>query len=35
VEQDGEWSPKTCLFVIAFGLSFVLSWYLLPQLFFS
>ncbi len=35
VEEDGEWTPKAWLFATAFGLSFFVSWYLLPALFFS
>jgi hypothetical protein len=35
VEDLGEWSPKGWLYATAFGLSFFLSWYLLPALFFA
>jgi pimeloyl-ACP methyl ester carboxylesterase len=35
VEAGDEWSPKAWLYAIAFGLSFVLSWFLLPHLFLS
>ena len=35
VEDLGEWSPKAWLYATAFGLSFFLSWYLLPALFFA
>ena len=35
VEGDTEWTPKAWLYATAFGLSFFLSWYLLPALFFS
>ena len=35
VEEDGEWTPKAWLYATAFGLSFFISWYLLPALFFS
>ena len=35
VEDDGEWTPKAWLYATAFGLSFFLSWYLLPALYFS
>ena len=34
VEEDEEWSPKAWLYATAFGLSFFVSWYLLPALFF-
>jgi hypothetical protein len=35
VDEDEEWTPKAWLYATAFGLSFFLSWYLLPALFFS
>jgi ABC-type Fe3+ transport system permease subunit len=35
VEEEGEWTPKAWLYATAFGLSFFVSWYLLPALFFS
>ena len=36
VEEEGEeWTPKAWLYATAFGLSFFISWYLLPALFFS
>ena len=35
VEEDEEWTPRAWLYATAFGLSFFLSWYLLPALFFS
>ncbi len=35
VEESGEWSPKAWLYATALGLSFFVSWYLLPALFFS
>lgn len=35
VEEDNEWTPKAWLYATTFGLSFFLSWYLLPALFFS
>ncbi len=35
VEDLGEWTPKAWLYATAFGLSFFVSWYLLPALFFS
>ncbi len=35
VEEGNEWSPKAWLYATAFGISFLLSWYLLPALFFS
>ena len=35
VEDLGEWSPRGWLYATAFGLSFFLSWYLLPALFFA
>jgi endonuclease/exonuclease/phosphatase (EEP) superfamily protein YafD len=35
VEEDEEWTPKAWLYATAFGLSFFLSWFLLPALFFS
>jgi ABC-type Fe3+ transport system permease subunit len=35
VEEGNEWTPKAWLYATAFGLSFLLSWYLLPALFFS
>jgi hypothetical protein len=31
----GEWSPKAWLYAIAFIVSFVFSWFLLPHLLFS
>jgi hypothetical protein len=35
VEEGEEWTPKAWLYATAFGLSFFVSWYLLPALFFS
>jgi len=35
VEEGNEWAPKAWLYATAFGISFLLSWYLLPALFFS
>jgi hypothetical protein len=35
VEGRYEWTPRAWLYVIALGVSFFLSWYLLPYLFFS
>jgi hypothetical protein len=35
VEEGSEWTPKAWLYATAFGLSFFVSWYLLPALFFS
>jgi hypothetical protein len=35
VDEDEEWTSKAWLYATAFGLSFFLSWYLLPALFFS
>jgi hypothetical protein len=35
VEEDEEWTPKAWLYATAFGLSFFLSWFLLPALYFS
>ena len=35
VEEGSEWTPKAWLYAVAFGLSFFVSWYLLPALFFS
>ena len=35
VEEIGEWTPRAWLYATAFGLSFFLSWYLLPALFLS
>ena len=35
VEEGSEWSAKAWLYAVAFGLSFFVSWYLLPALFFS
>ena len=35
VEEEGEWSPKAWLYATALGLSFFVSWYLLPALFLS
>ncbi len=32
VEEGDEWSPKAWLYATAFGLSFFISWYLLPAL---
>ena len=34
-EEGDEWSPKAWLYATAFGLSFFVSWYLLPALFLS
>ncbi len=34
-EEGEEWTPKAWLYATAFGLSFFVSWYLLPALFFS
>ena len=34
-EEGDEWTPKAWLYATAFGLSFFVSWYLLPALFFS
>ncbi len=34
-EEGGEWTPTAWLYAIAFGFSFLLSWYLLPALLFS
>jgi hypothetical protein len=34
-EEGEEWTPKAWLYATAFGLSFFISWYLLPALFFS
>src|SRR5215210_8481663 len=35
VDEAEEWTPRAWLYATAFGLSFFLSWYLLPALFFS
>jgi hypothetical protein len=35
VDEGEEWTPRAWLYATAFGLSFFLSWYLLPALFFS
>ena len=35
VEEDSEWTPRAWLYATAFGLSFFVSWYLLPALFVS
>jgi hypothetical protein len=35
LDEGEEWTPKAWLYATAFGLSFFLSWYLLPALFFS
>ncbi len=35
VEEGNEWTPKAWLYATAFGVSFLLSWYLLPALLFS
>jgi len=35
VEGINEWTPRAWLYVIALEVSFFLSWYLLPYLFFS
>ena len=35
VEEGSEWTPKAWLYGTAFGLSFFVSWYLLPALFLS
>ena len=35
VEEGEEWTPRAWLYATAFGVSFFLSWYLLPALFFS
>jgi endonuclease/exonuclease/phosphatase (EEP) superfamily protein YafD len=35
VEEGNEWTPKAWLYATAFGISFLLSWYILPALFFS
>jgi hypothetical protein len=35
VEEGEEWTPKAWHYATAFGLSFFVSWYLLPALFFS
>jgi ABC-type Fe3+ transport system permease subunit len=35
VDENEEWTPRAWLYATAFGLSFFLSWYLLPALFFS
>jgi hypothetical protein len=34
-EEGEEWTPTAWLYATAFGLSFFVSWYLLPALFFS
>lgn len=35
MEEGSEWTPKAWLYATAFGLSFSVSWYLLPALFFA
>jgi hypothetical protein len=35
VEEGSEWTAKAWLYATAFGLSFFVSWYLLPAMFFS
>ncbi len=35
VDEGEEWTPRAWLYATAFGLSFFLSWYLLPALFLS
>ncbi|HZB09939.1 MAG TPA: hypothetical protein VE525_12610 [Rubrobacter sp.] len=35
VDEGEEWTPRAWLYATAFGLSFFLSWYLLPALFFT
>jgi endonuclease/exonuclease/phosphatase (EEP) superfamily protein YafD len=35
VQEGNEWTPKAWLYATAFGISFLLSWYILPALFFS
>jgi hypothetical protein len=35
VEEGNEWTPRAWLYGIALGFSFLLSWYLIPALFFS
>ena len=35
LEEGNEWTPRAWLYATAFGFSFLLSWYLLPALFFS
>lgn len=35
VEEGGDCTPKAWLYATAFGLSFFVSWYLLPALFLS
>ncbi len=35
VDEGEEWTPKAWLYASAFGLSFFVSWYLLPALFLS
>jgi hypothetical protein len=35
VEEGSEWTPKAWLYATAFGLSFFVSWYMLPALFLS
>ncbi len=35
VEGSNEWTPRAWLYVVALGLSFWFSWYLLPYLFIS
>jgi hypothetical protein len=35
VEEGSEWTPRAWLYATAFGLTFFVSWYLLPALFFS
>jgi hypothetical protein len=34
-QDSDEWTPRAWFYATAFGLSFFLSWYLLPALFFS
>jgi hypothetical protein len=35
VEGSEEWSPKAWLYIIAFGISFFLSWFLVPHVLLS
>jgi hypothetical protein len=35
VDEGEEWTPRAWLYATAFGLSFFLSWCLLPALFFT
>ena len=35
VEEGNEWTPRAWLYALAFGFSFLLSWYLLPALILS